>query len=48
VHEALRTGDFSPMAFSRSALHFLNGPVLRAMELAELARRAARHLRHLR
>jgi predicted metal-dependent phosphoesterase TrpH len=49
VHEALRTGDFSPMAFSRSALHFLNGPVLRAMELAELARRtAARSVRRLR
>lgn len=49
VHRALRAGAFEPLAFSRSALRFLAGPALRALELAELARRrTARAVRAVR
>jgi predicted metal-dependent phosphoesterase TrpH len=45
VHRALRAGTFEALAFSRSALRYLHGARLRALEFAESARRAARRLR---
>jgi predicted metal-dependent phosphoesterase TrpH len=49
VERALHAGAFEPLLFSRSALRYLRGPALAALEWGELARRtAARAVRRLR
>jgi hypothetical protein len=42
VHASLRSGSFTPMLFSGSALRYLNGPALRTLETVESARRIVR------
>jgi predicted metal-dependent phosphoesterase TrpH len=39
VYTALRSGSFTPMLFSSSALRFMRGPALRTLETIESARR---------